>query len=114
MKHRAVSLTRGFRVVLSNRRAQVAQMVIKPGNAEGDRANRHRGADQWLYVLAGSGTAFVNGKRVPLRRGTLLLIEHGDRHEIKNTGRALLKTLNFYAPPAYTHAGRERAAGRRN
>jgi mannose-6-phosphate isomerase-like protein (cupin superfamily) len=37
----------------------------------------------------------------------LLLIEHGDQHEIRNTGRGLLKTLNFYSPPAYTRDGDE-------
>jgi mannose-6-phosphate isomerase-like protein (cupin superfamily) len=37
----------------------------------------------------------------------LLLIEHGDQHEIRNTGRSLLKTLNIYSPPAYTRNGDE-------
>jgi hypothetical protein len=27
--------------------------------------------------------------------------EHGERHEIRNTGRTFLTTLNFYYPPAY-------------
>jgi len=26
-------------------------MVIPPGDAEGDPHNRHRGADQWLFLL---------------------------------------------------------------
>jgi hypothetical protein len=37
-----------------------------------------------------------------------MLIEHMDKHEIKNTGRGLLRTLNFYVPPAYTATGDER------
>ena len=41
----------------------------------------------------------------PLKPGVLVLIENGERHEIRNTGRALLKTLVFYAPPAYTQRG---------
>jgi mannose-6-phosphate isomerase-like protein (cupin superfamily) len=45
------------------------------------------------------------GGRYPLKAGTLLLIEHGDQHEIRNTGRELLKTLNLYSPPAYTAGG---------
>jgi oxalate decarboxylase/phosphoglucose isomerase-like protein (cupin superfamily) len=43
-----------------------------------------------------------------------LLIEERDRHEIRNTGRGLLKTLNYYAPPAYTKAGNELPRARRN
>src|ERR1041385_4253331 len=41
--------------------------------------NRHRGADQWLYVISGTGAATINGKRYRLRRGSLLLIERRGR-----------------------------------
>ena len=88
-------------------------MVLEPGDSEGDPKNRHRGADQWLFVLSGNGTAIVNGRRYPLRGGTLMLIEHGDRHEVKNTGRTLLKTLNFYVPPAYHKSGNPLPRGRK-
>ena len=112
MKRTHLRLGRGFRVALGNRRSQVAEMVLPPGAAEGGRDNRHRGADQWLYVVSGTGSARVNGRHVPLRAGTLLLIEHGDEHEVKNTGRGLLRTLNVYVPPAYTRSGDELPRGR--
>jgi mannose-6-phosphate isomerase-like protein (cupin superfamily) len=114
VKHVRLRFGKGFHVVFGNRRAQAAEMVIEPGDAEGDSGNRHRGADQWLYVVSGTGSAWVNGERVPLRPGVLLLIEERDRHEIRNTGRGLLKTLNYYAPPAYTKAGNELPRARRN
>jgi mannose-6-phosphate isomerase-like protein (cupin superfamily) len=98
---------KGFRVALGNARSQAAEMVIPPGGAEGGPENRHRGADQWLYVVAGNGSALVNDQRHSLSPGVLLLIERGDRHEIKNTGQELLRTLNFYVPPAYTASGDE-------
>jgi mannose-6-phosphate isomerase-like protein (cupin superfamily) len=107
MQRKHLRFGKGFRVALGNARAQAAEMVIPPGEAEGDPENRHCGADQWLYVVAGTGSALVNGKRYPLRPGTLLLIEHQDTHEIKNTGRELLRTLNVYVPPAYTASGDE-------
>jgi mannose-6-phosphate isomerase-like protein (cupin superfamily) len=56
--------------------------------------------------------ARIKGARYSLKAGALLLIEHGDRHEIRNTGRTLLKTLNLYAPPAYTASGEERPAAK--
>ena len=87
-------------------------MVLAPGASEGSADNRHRGADQWLYVIEGKGAATVNRRRIPIMAGALLLIERGDRHEIRNTGRRLLKTLNFYVPPAYTQDGDELSAGR--
>ena len=112
MQHKHLRLGRGFRVVLGDKHSQAAQMTLGPGEAEGGPDNRHRGADQWLYVVSGSGVAVVNGERVELRTGTLLLIERGDRHEVRNTGRGLLRTINVYVPPAYTGDGEEMPAGR--
>ena len=113
MKRKQLSFGRGFRVALGNARAQAAEMVIAPGKAEGDPRNRHRGADQWLFVLSGSGAATVNRRRYALKAGTLLLIERGDEHEIRNTGRSPLRTLNVYVPPAYDADGDELPAGER-
>ena len=113
MKRKSLRFGRGFRVAIGNARSQAAEMVLAPGKAEGDAGNRHRGADQWLFVLAGTGVARVNRRRYGLKAGSLLLIEQGDEHEIRNTGRGLLKTLNFYVPPAYDRAGDELARGKR-
>ena len=44
-------------------------------------------------------------QRHPLAAGTLVLIEQGSTHEIRNLGQTPLKTLNFYVPPAYTPPG---------
>jgi mannose-6-phosphate isomerase-like protein (cupin superfamily) len=104
---------RGFKVVLGNRRAQAASMTIEPGDLEGGPDNRHRGADQWLFVESGVGAAIVEGRRYALRAGTLILIERGNRHEIRNTGRRPLRTLNIYVPPAYTKSGDELPRGRK-
>ena len=107
MRRTQLRFGKGFRVALGNPRCQAAQMVIEPGGKEGGPGNRHRGADQWLFVVEGRGVAKVKKKRYPLRPGSLLLIEHGEEHEIENTGKAALKTLNFYSPPDYTKSGNE-------
>jgi mannose-6-phosphate isomerase-like protein (cupin superfamily) len=107
MQRKALRFAKGFKVVLGNRRSQAAQMVIESGQAEGDATNRHAGADQWLLVIAGRGVATINRRRYALGPNTLLLIEHGDRHEIRNTGPEPLQTLNFYVPPAYRADGEE-------
>ena len=113
MKKKSLRFGMGFRVAIGNRRSEAAEMVIAPGDAEGDPGNRHRGSDQWLYVVSGTGVATVDGKRHPLRERMLLLIEHGDKHEIRNNGTAPLRTLNFYVPPAYTKGGETLPRGRR-
>jgi len=113
MLHKHLRFGKGFRVSVGNARAQAAEMVIPPGDCEGGPDNRHRGADQWLFVVAGRGVAIVNGRRINLRDGSVVLIEKGDTHEIRNTGRTLLKTLNVYVPPAYRSDGEELPRGRK-
>lgn len=113
MRRRHLRFGRGFKVIFGNRRAQAAAMTIAPGGAEGGPGNRHRGADQWLFVVAGRGSVAIAGRRHPLRPGTLLLIERGETHEVRNTGRTPLRTLNIYAPPAYRRDGEPLPRGRR-
>jgi len=110
MRSKTLRFGEGFRVAFEVRKAQAAEMVIAPGEREGGPDNLHRGADQWLFVVAGSGMAVVESepgrrRRVPLKTGTLLVIERREKHEVRNTGRTLLKTLNFYYPPAFDTAG---------
>ena len=112
MQRKHLRFGNGFNIVAGNRQSQAAQMTLAPGECEGGPENRHRGADQWLYTVSGVGLAIVDGTRTPLRAGMLLLIERGESHEIRNTGRGPLRTLNVYVPPAYTPAGNELPAGR--
>lgn len=112
MQHTHLQFGKGFRVLLGDSHSQAAQMTLAPGDTEGGPDNRHKGADQWLYVVSGSGVAVVEGERVELREGTLVLIKRGERHEIRNTGETPLKTLNVYVPPAYTDEGEELPAGK--
>ena len=112
MKHEQLNFRTGFRVSVGNSKSQGAVMVLTPGGSEGGPDNKHRGADQWLIVTEGTGAAIINGRKLPLKAGTIVLIEAGDRHEIRNTGRGLLKTVNIYLPPAYDSDGEELAAGK--
>jgi mannose-6-phosphate isomerase-like protein (cupin superfamily) len=91
----------GFHVLGGTERSQAATMVLAPGETEGGPDNEHKGSDQWLYVMAGNGKAVVKGQEIELHEGSLVLIEAGEQHEIKNTGSQPLKTVNFYSPPEY-------------
>ena len=113
MQSKYLRFGKGFRPALSVRGVQAAEMVIAPGDCEGGPDNFHRGAEQWVFVVGGTGLAIVDGARRKLREGSLLVIERGERHEIRNTGRVPLKTLNFYLPPAYAADGTPLPAGRR-
>lgn len=112
MHARHLKFASDFHVVLSNRRAQAAEMTLPPGDVEGGPDNNHRGADQWLFVLSGTGQARIAGRTLKLKAGSLLLIEKGENHEILNTGRVPLQTLNFYVPPAYSSSDEPLPRGR--
>jgi mannose-6-phosphate isomerase-like protein (cupin superfamily) len=101
MRRKVLRFGQGFRLAIKNDRSQAAEMVLAPGESEGGPANSHRGSDQWLFVVEGTGTAVVNGRRHRLFAGVLVLIERGDTHQILATGDGPLRTLNIYVPPAY-------------
>jgi mannose-6-phosphate isomerase-like protein (cupin superfamily) len=101
MKRKSLHFGKGFHLAIGNEQSQAAEMVLQPGETEGGPDNRHRGSDQWLYVVQGQGTAIINNHPYFLKSGVLVLIEKGDTHEILAAGTEPLKTLNFYVPPAY-------------
>lgn len=90
----------GFHVRAETPRAQVATMVLQPGESTGGPDNRHENGDQWMFVLSGAGRVTVEGTVVNLTAGELLLIEQGEAHEVR-AGDEPFTTLNFYAPKEY-------------
>jgi mannose-6-phosphate isomerase-like protein (cupin superfamily) len=91
----------GFRVLGSTPRSQGAFMTLAAGESTGGPENRHAASDQWLFVASGAGMAIVDGARVALEAGDLLLIAAGEGHEIRAAEDAALVTVSVYAPPEY-------------
>jgi mannose-6-phosphate isomerase-like protein (cupin superfamily) len=112
VQHNRLRFGHGFKMVLGDTRSRAAQMTLALGDTEGGPDHRHQGADQWLFVVAGTGVAAVEGERVELKERTPALISHGDGHGIRNIGDMPLQTLNVNVPPAYTEDGEELPAGR--
>ncbi len=111
MKHIKTGRYRGtFELLHASRAVQAAAMTLRPGGeSDEELGNEHPGAEQWLFVISGSGVIRTGKRRVRIAAGSLVLIEKGERHQVVNTGRRLLRTINFYAPPAYTGKGEVRA-----
>jgi len=112
MLHHQIRFGKDFKVLPGDRHSQAAQMTLPRGATEGGPDNRHRAADQWLFVTRGTGRAIVNGATIKLRPGTLVFIQRGEAHEIQNTGRTALDTINLYVPPAYRRDGQTLPRGR--
>lgn len=95
------SMTGFFDVVGGTDRSQAATMNLDPGQATGGPANSHPTSDQWLFVTDGRGEAVIDGERVTLTPGILVLIEAGETHEISAAASSPLHTITIYAPPEY-------------
>jgi mannose-6-phosphate isomerase-like protein (cupin superfamily) len=90
-----------WRVVASTVKSQAAIMIIAPGDREGGPRNRHT-SDQWLFVIGGRGSATVGDEEVALAPGVIVLIEAGETHEVRADAGDQLRTINIYAPSAYS------------
>jgi len=110
MKHIKTGIKRAFfKVLASTRSGQAAMMVLQSRQSTGEPQNEHPRSEQWLFVISGAGRALVNHRRLAIRENSLLLIEKGEIHQITNTGRRPLVTINFYSPPAYRKDGEPKA-----
>jgi mannose-6-phosphate isomerase-like protein (cupin superfamily) len=103
-----------FHPLLASTAMQAATMTLKPGQSSSDeKENEHPRAEQWLLVISGRGIARVGHRSSRIKKGTLVLIEKREPHQITNTGSGPLVTINFYSPPAYAADGNvlRRASG---
>ena len=95
-----------FKVLADGASSQSAVMTLKPGQSSSDEVtDEHPQSEQWLYVISGTGRAKFKKRSIALKQGSLLLIEKREAHQITNTGKSPLVTLNFYAPAAYGKDG---------
>lgn len=103
-----------FSPLLNTTAVQAAVMVLQPGESSSESiADEHPASEQWLFVIDGFGVAVTHQQNVEIEPGSLILIETDEPHQIRNTGKSPLRTLNFYAPPAYTSTGQVRSTAKR-
>jgi mannose-6-phosphate isomerase-like protein (cupin superfamily) len=107
VKHVNVAKNRAqFKVVLDGTSSQAAMMTLKQGQSSSDRPeNEHPEAEQWVFVVSGTGRAKGRSRSIPLRPGSLLLVAKNEPHQISQSGEEPLVTINFYAPAAYSTDG---------
>lgn len=75
--------------------ATFAHVRLPPGAAH--PSIRHRRTDELAYVLSGSGSGVIDGRRLRLRPGDVLLIPAGSAHAFRAGPRGL-DVLSVFAP----------------
>lgn len=92
---------KSFRKILyTTKTQQLVIMSLNPYEEIGTEI--HPSVTQLIKVEYGSGTAIVNKKRFILRKGNLIIIEPGEKHNII-AGKNGMKLYTIYSPPEHDH-----------
>lgn len=70
--------------------------IFTPGGAT--PPNTHVEADEFFYVLSGSGIARCGGTELPLKQGDAMLLHPGNEHIVINIGTRKLYCLTVMTP----------------
>ena len=77
-------------------RLLVGLNAFEPGQTHD--LHSHTGMDKLYYVLEGEGAFLLEGRRLPMRAGELMVAPEGVPHGISNTGTGRLLVLAVLAP----------------
>jgi mannose-6-phosphate isomerase-like protein (cupin superfamily) len=85
------------RVLWTGDHTQLVVMTLQPGEEIGTEV--HEANDQILSFLKGHGEAIVEGDKLVVAPGDVLVVPAGTEHNITNTGPEPLLLYTVYGPP---------------
>jgi mannose-6-phosphate isomerase-like protein (cupin superfamily) len=98
--HRAARENDAFRrEVRTGEHEQVVVMTIPPGGEIGEEV--HSDTDQVLVLVTGRGEAILDGQSSGVGANDLVFVRAGTRHNFINRGEAPLCLITIYAPPEH-------------
>ncbi len=78
---------------------RIAEIAVpKPGD-QPRGPHLHRGYEECIYVLRGTGVTHSESGDIPIRPGDIVLIPGGEKHMTRNTGTEPLVLLCFFPTP---------------
>ena len=81
-------------------KAVKGEMIIYPPGTEASN-HHHEGAEHFMYVLKGKGTAYANESPIPLRKGDLIYYADRERHYLRAGNDAEMAFVEFFVPGEY-------------
>ena len=78
-----------------------SEMIICPPGTEAAN-HHHEGAEHFMYVLQGRGTAYANEKPIAVRKGDLVYYDDCERHYLRAEGAEETVFVEFFVPGMYT------------
>jgi len=74
-------------------------IIYPPGTAAAN--HHHEGAEHFMYVTQGRGTAYANESPIPVRKGDLIYYGNRERHYLRSEGDENLVFVEFFVPGEY-------------
>jgi quercetin dioxygenase-like cupin family protein len=78
-------------------RAIKGEMIIYPPGTEASN-HHHEGAEHFMYVLAGSGTAWANEQPFQVEKGDLIWYADRERHYLKSDPAEEMRFIEYFVP----------------
>src|SRR5262245_48620787 len=85
---------------LSGTKVLKGEMIIYPPTTMAAN-HHHEGAEHFMYILRGRGTAWANEKPFPVRAGDVVYYHELERHYLKADDDAELVFSEFFVPGEY-------------
>ena len=82
---------------LSGTKAIKGEMIIYPPGTEAAN-HHHEGAEHFMYVLAGSGTAWANEQPFHVKTGDLIWYADHERHYLKSDPLEEMRFVEYFVP----------------
>jgi quercetin dioxygenase-like cupin family protein len=76
------------------------EMIIYPPGTQAAN-HHHEGAEHFMYVLKGRGTAFANESPIPVCKGDLIYYGDQERHYLRSEGSEEMAFVEFFVPGVY-------------
>lgn len=76
------------------------EMIIYPPGTEASN-HHHEGAEHFMYVTRGHGTAWADEKPFPVQQGDLICYADRERHYLRGEGEEDMVFVEFFVPGEY-------------
>lgn len=78
---------------------QIAADVVSYAPGAENRDHYHN-SESFIYIIQGQCEVFINGKSHHVGPETMIFLEPGDRHWMRNDGNSEMKMIEAFAPNA--------------
>ena len=89
-------------------KAVKGEMIIYPPGTQASN-HHHEGAEHFMYVLQGRGTAYANEQPIRVRKGDLIHYDDRERHYLRSEGDEDMVFVEFFVPGVYKTVWAENA-----